>query len=81
MQPEKAVIFFLNKSPTIWGIQRYAIWLKENKNVLFYFDFHAHPSTKNFFIYGNSLNEISLQTEAQLFGKLIEFNCPYFENF
>lgn len=22
-----------------------------------------------------------MQTEAQLFGKMIEFNCPYFENF
>lgn len=46
----------------------------------FFFDLHAHPSHKDFFIYGNAFDEFTHQVEAQLFGKLVEFNCPYFEN-
>jgi cytosolic carboxypeptidase protein 5 len=50
------------------------------QKVDFFFDLHAHPSLKRFFIYGNAFNDFSSQVEAQLFGKLVEQNCPYFEN-
>ena len=42
------------KQPTIYYFTKY---LENIPDVLFYFDFHAHPSKKNFFIYGNAFDE------------------------
>eukprot|EP00919_Chromeraceae_sp_WS-2016_P051455 GHVR01121976.1.p1 GENE.GHVR01121976.1~~GHVR01121976.1.p1 ORF type:complete len:117 (-),score=6.03 GHVR01121976.1:2071-2421(-) len=68
---------FIYFSPTIWSITKL---IHHISNVGFYFDFHAHPSRKGFFIYGNAFEEFTQQVEAEIFGKMIELNCPYFEN-
>ena len=53
LQPSQAV--FKNIiSKSIWGIQR---WADSLDRVDFFFDLHAHPSKKGFFIYGNAFEE------------------------
>lgn len=47
----------------------------------FFFDLHGHASKKGFFVYGNAFDDIHLQTESELFAKLLELNSPYFEKF
>ena len=35
-----------------------------SKRLLFYFDFHGHPSYKGSFLYGKAIDEIAYQAET-----------------
>lgn len=74
---KKSSKYILIYSLSIWSIKKY---LQTIEKVDFFFDLHAHPSKKGFFIYGNAFDEFIEQIEAQIFSKMIEYNCPYFEN-
>lgn len=43
--------FLVYLSIGIWSVKKY---LESLNDVGFFFDFHAHPSRKGFFIYGNA---------------------------
>ena len=35
-----------------------------SKRLLYYFDYHGHPSFKGSFMYGNAIDEIAYQAET-----------------
>jgi hypothetical protein len=44
-----------------------------------YVDFHAHCTKRSCFIFGNTLLDPALQTEAMLIPKLMSINSPNFD--
>lgn len=63
------------KEPSIWAVRQL---VESMGKVDFFFDLHGHASKKGFFVYGNAFEDIHLQTESELFAKLLELNSPYF---
>jgi hypothetical protein len=50
-----------NRQPTIYCMKKLISHYSEAKRLLYYFDFHGHPSFKGSFVYGNATEDIVYQ--------------------
>lgn len=62
--------------PEIYAIRRIFISYAQERKIKYYFDLHAHASSRGLFLFGNSL-EFLYQVENCMIPKLIELNCEY----
>lgn len=68
----------IEKHPTVFGIKNYAKLIKEQGELYFYLDMHAHASKRGCFIFGNSLGFKS-QVLTFLYSKLMNINSANFD--
>lgn len=65
--------------PAVYAVKRYAEYLSSvEQQLYFYMDVHAQSSKRSFWLFGNAL-ALQEQVENQLFAKLLNLNCAYFE--
>ena len=50
--------------PSIYSMKHLIKHYDSSKRLLYYFDFHGHPSFKGSFMYGNAIDEIAYQAET-----------------
>lgn len=65
--------------PSIYSMKHLIKHYNTTKRLLFYFDFHGHPSFKGSFLYGNAIDDIAYQAETELFGRIMSLSCETFE--
>ena len=62
--------------PEIYAIKRIFIYYSQKSKIKFYFDLHAHASSKGLFLFGNNLEYLQ-QIENCVLPKIMEINCEY----
>lgn len=67
-----------NRQPSIYSMKHLIKHYNSTKRLLFYFDFHGHPSFKGSFLYGNAIDDIAYQAETELFGRIMSIKCDTF---
>lgn len=50
-----------NRQPSIYCMKHLIKHFQETKRLLYYFDFHGHPSQKGAFLYGNAIPDLPFQ--------------------
>lgn len=53
-----------NRQPSIYSMKHLIKHYHSTKRLLFYLDFHGHPSFKGSFLYGNAIDDIAYQAET-----------------
>lgn len=64
----------MKMQPEIYAIKKIFLHFSQQGKIKYYFDLHAHASSRGLFLFGNSLDFLQ-QIENKMLPKLIELNC------